>query len=134
LGATLLAAAGGRCRPCAEDEREMTRAARWLGAANEAGMQILLPKDWSCNTNGESLERNLDDVTPRDDIVDLGSRTLDEYSELISRASRVAIIVSVGSDERPLTGTRRLLGAMRTPHAASNVLSYAALSAVLPQS
>lgn len=134
LGATLLAATGGRSRPCPEDEREMSRVARWLGEAKDAGMQIVLPKDWSCKTNGELLERNLDDVTPRDVIVDLGSRTLEEYVEAITRASRVALIDSVGSDERQLHGTRRLIAATRTRHAGSYILADSASSAILRES
>jgi phosphoglycerate kinase len=131
LGATLLAASGGRCRPCADDVKLLSRAKSWLADARSAGLPLVLPKDFVCEAKSETLQRGLDDLRPDENIVDLGSRTLEHHRSALERASRVVMLDGVGLDAEHYTGTQQLLEAMRDRHAGNYVLLDATVSAAL---
>ncbi|MDW8275438.1 MAG: phosphoglycerate kinase [Candidatus Nitrosocaldus sp.] len=72
---------------------------------------FMLPVDYATENNGERVEKSLDEFSDDDTILDIGSRTIDNYEKVISGAGTVFMSGPAGAFEREqfAYGTRTLL-------------------------
>lgn len=96
LAPPLLVASGRDLTLDAEDEKHVPEARTWLSRARDAGLTVLLPTDLLCRSNGEHLERNVNELRPGEPLVDWGKNSLEAARALFGHAASVLILDPLG--------------------------------------